>query len=250
MIFNVKGLSFQYPGRPVLDDVSFSLREGDCLAILGVNGAGKSTLLKCINKILKPHKGSVHLRENDIHDLVPRDLAKRMAYVAQKQEGARMTVFDSVLLGRKPYIEWDASERDLEIVQRAIESLDLQPYALRYMNELSGGEMQKVVLARALTQEPEVLLLDEPTSSLDLKNQLEVVHTVRSIAKKRQMTAIVTMHDLNLALRFADRFIMLRDGEIYAAGGREVITPQNVEAVYSVQVSVHVIDDMPVVIPV
>ncbi|MBA4603101.1 ABC transporter ATP-binding protein [Thermoactinomyces mirandus] len=250
MILSVEGLAFNYPSRSVIKDIKFSISKGDFLAILGVNGAGKSTLLKCINRILKPHTGTVFIKGEEAFKLGRRELAKRIGYVAQRNESIRSTVFDAVLLGRKPYIQWEASREDLEIAQDALKSLGLTEYALRYLNELSGGEQQKVVIARALAQKPELLLLDEPTSSLDLKNQFEVAKIIKKVVKEQQIAAVVTMHDLNLAIRFADKFLLLKDGKIFAAGGIEVMTPENIESVYSVPVKIDKIEDVPVVIPV
>lgn len=250
MILSVEGLTFKYPSRSVIKGINFSISKGDFLAVLGINGAGKSTLLKCINRVLKPHAGTVYIKGDEAFKLNRRELAKRIGYVAQRNESLRSTVFDAVLLGRKPYIQWEASQKDLEIVHEALKALDLTEYALRYLNELSGGEQQKVVIARALAQKPGLLLLDEPTSSLDLKNQLEVARIIKKVVRDQQMAAIVTMHDLNLAIRFADKFLLLKNGEIFAAGDIEVMTPENIESVYSVPVRISKIEDVPVVIPV
>jgi iron complex transport system ATP-binding protein len=134
-------------------------------------------------------------------------------------------------------------------VHRILALLELDAYSLRYLDELSGGELQKVVIARALAQEPDLLLVDEPTSNLDLKNQLEVVRIIKKVVKSQQIAAIVTMHDLNLAIRFADKFILLKDGTVFAAGGIEVMTPENVESVYSVPVTIEQFHTVPVVVP-
>ena len=250
MILSVEGLSFKYPSRSVIKDINFSISKGDFLAVLGINGAGKSTLLKCINRVLKPQAGAVFIKNDAAFKLTRRELAKRIGYVAQRNESIRFTVFDAVLLGRKPYIQWEASQNDLEIVHEALKALELEEYSLRYLNELSGGELQKVMIARALAQKPEILLLDEPTSSLDLKNQLEVAKIIKKVVKDRQMAAVVTMHDLNLAIRLADKFLLIKNGEIFAAGGIEVMTPKNIESVYSVPVRINKFDDVSVVIPV
>lgn len=250
MILSVENLAFEYPSRPVIRNISFSISRGDFLAVLGVNGAGKSTLLKCVNKILKPKTGAVYVENEDAFKLSRRELAKKIGYVAQRNETIGTTVFDAILLGRKPHIQWEASQNDLRIAHEALNALNLSDYSLRYLNELSGGEQQKVAIARALAQEPELLLLDEPTSSLDLKNQLEVAKIIKKVVKERQMAAAVTMHDLNLAIRFADKFLLLKSGEIYAAGGMEVMTPEIIENVYSVPVRVDQIADVPIVIPV
>jgi iron complex transport system ATP-binding protein len=238
MILNVQGIRFHYPGRPVLEEASFAVENGQVLAILGTNGAGKTTLLKCLNRILTPIAGTVLINEEPISTLSRNALAQKMGYVEQQRNGLRTTVFNTVLLGRKPYIRWDITQNDVEIASQALETLGLSDFALRYLDELSGGEQQKVIIARALAQEPEVLLLDEPTSSLDLKNQLEVLNLIRQISRERGIAAVVAMHDLNLALRFADRFILLKDKTVYAAGGSEVMTPDNIEAVYTVPVTI------------
>ncbi len=237
MILSVQDIKFNYPGRAtILEQVNFHVRPGEFVAVLGTNGTGKTTLLKCINRILKPTTGTVLLDEQSINKFSHNALAQRLGYVEQQRNGSRSTVFNTVLLGRKPYVQWDITQNDMEIANRALETLGLSDYAMRYLDELSGGELQKVVIARALAQEPEVLLMDEPTSSLDLKNQLEVLRIIREITEKRGISALVTMHDINLALRFADRFILLKNKHIFAAGGQEIITAENIEAIYAVPV--------------
>ena len=194
MILSVNELAFAYPSHSVLRGVNFSICKGDFLAVLGVNGAGKSTLMKCINRVLKPCAGAVFIRNDEAGKLSRREIAKRIGYVPQSQESVSTTVFDAVLLGRKPYIQWGASQGDLEITRRALKMLDLEEYSLRYLNELSGGEQQKVIIARALAQEPDLLLLDEPTSSLDLKNQLEVLRLIKGVVANQQV-AQWSVHD-------------------------------------------------------
>lgn len=238
MILNVEGLQFKYPSHTVLDDVSLSLEKGECLAILGTNGAGKSTLLKCIDKILKIEKGKINIDGIDYKNIKSRELAKKIAYVSQSSKISRMTVFDSVLIGRKPYIKWDVTEKDLNIVESTLKALKLEDYSLRYIDELSGGEVQKILIARALVQNPKILMLDEPTSNLDLKNQLEVISIIKNVVRTKNISAIVTIHDLNMALKLADKFILLKNGGVFASGGKEIITAENIEYVYSVTVKV------------
>ncbi len=250
MILTVQGIRFSYPGRPVLSDIGFAVERGECLAVLGTNGTGKSTLLKCLNRVLTPQAGTVLIGPDSVSRLGRNELAQKIGYVEQKREGSRCTVFDAVLLGRKPYIRWDVTKKDMEITEKAIESLDLSSFAMRYLDELSGGELQKVVIARALGQEPELLLMDEPTSSLDLKNQLEVLQIIRRVTEERGISAVVTMHDLNLALRFADKFLFLKNGSVFAAGGPEVVTPETIESVYSVSVAIQNYGSKSVVIPI
>ena len=249
MILNVQDIRFHYPGRPVLEKVSFAVKKGQVLAILGTNGTGKTTLLKCINRILTPAAGSVFVGDVPVAGLSRNTLAQQIGFVEQQRIGSRATVFNTVLLGRKPYIRWDITQHDMEIASRALETLGMADYALRYLDELSGGELQKVIIARALAQEPEILLMDEPTSSLDLKNQLEVLNLIRQISRGQGIAVVVAMHDLNLALRFADRFLLLKDKTIFAAGGPEVMTPENIESVYAVPVTIAAHNGSRVVIP-
>lgn len=249
MILSVEGLEFSYPSHKVLKDVTFSLEKGECLAILGTNGTGKSTLLKSINRILKPEKGTVTIDGDVVKTMKRTKLAQKIGYVSQSNQSFRTTVFDTVLIGRKPYIKLDVTKKDLDIVNKAIEIMELEEYSLRYIDELSGGEFQKVIIARALAQEPDILMFDEPTSSLDLKNQLEVINIIKKVVEDKGISAIVTIHDLNLALRFADKFILLKDGKIYAAGGMEIITPKNIEKVYSVPVTITKVENRSVIVP-
>lgn len=237
MILTVQDIHFQYPGRSVLEGINFSVEKGEILAVLGTNGTGKTTLLKSINRILKPVSGTVLIGRDSVSSLSRNALARKIGYVEQQRVGSRATVFNTVLLGRKPYIEWDITHQDMEIASQALETLGLSEYSLRYLDELSGGELQKVVIARALAQQPELLLMDEPTSSLDLKNQLEVLKLIRQITLERGIAAVVAMHDLNLSLRFADKFVLLKDKTIFAAGGQEVMTAKNIEEVYAVPVT-------------
>ncbi|CAB3289465.1 ABC transporter related protein [Methanocaldococcus lauensis] len=250
MILSIDGVEFSYKSRKILNNIKFEVERGEVVSILGVNGAGKSTLLKCINKILKPKRGTILIDNFDINKLDNHELAKKVGYVPQKAEGNYMTVFDAVLLGRKPHIKWEITDRDIEITYKVLKLLNLEDYALRYTNELSGGELQKVIIARALVQEPQILLLDEPTNNLDLKNQLEVMKIIRDISKSQNIASIVVMHDLNLALRYSDKFIMLKDGKIFAEGDRSIINPENIKAVYGVNAFVENIRGIPVVIPV
>lgn len=249
MKLEIKNLCFAYGSYEVVQDVSFSADEGDFVAVLGVNGVGKSTMLKCINKINRPNAGEILVESQPVSKLDNTELAQRIGYVAQNCQFSDGTVFDSVLLGRKPFIKWDVTAKDLEIVQQVLQLLSLEKFSMRNVIELSGGERQKVAIARALAQQTPVLLFDEPTSNLDLKNQLEVLHIIRDIVKRQHLTAVVTIHDLNLALRFANKFLAMVDGSVYSFGGIETITEQSIQEVYGVSASVITYDDHKVVIP-
>lgn len=246
----IENLSFRYPSRKVLQDIYLSLEKGDCLSILGTNGVGKSTLLKCINRILRQQSGKVIAMGEDIKSLSRNELAKRIGYVPQRNGFSSGTVFDAVLLGRKPYIKWDVTKDDLDIVHNVMKLLELEDFALRYVDQLSGGEVQKVAIARVLAQQADILMFDEPTSNLDLKNQMEVINIIKKIVKERQITAIVTMHDLNMSCRFADKFILMKGGKIFAAGDISIMTEENIRAVYGVSVVIRSHNNRPVIIPV
>jgi len=248
MMLRVEGVTFAYRSIPVLEGVDLSVDPGEFLAVLGNNGAGKSTLLRCIMRIVRPHTGAVYLDERDVHALRGSERARCIGHVPQRAETSHMTVYDAVLVGRTPHITWSARTRPPRGGARA-GRVGLEDLAMRPIDELSGGELQKTVIARALAQEPRVLLLDEPTSSLDLRNQLDVLATVKRVTSAQGVAVIAVMHDLNLALRFADAFCLLVDGRVHACGGREVITSENVSHVYGVPVSVTTIDDVPLVVP-
>ena len=166
------------------------------------------------------------------------ELARTVSYVAQKNELTHSTVFDCVLLGRKPYIKWSVSQEDLDICQKIMERVGLLPYQMRYVDELSGGELQKVMLARALVAQPKLLLLDEPTSNLDPKNQYEMMALVQSLAREQGFTVITVIHDLNLALRFCDKFYFLKAGVGYSYGTIDTVTPELLAAVYGIRAQV------------
>jgi iron complex transport system ATP-binding protein len=250
MILSVAGVHFQYPSRPVLKGVSFELPAGQILGVLGVNGAGKSTLLKCLNKILRPEKGCVLLDGKDLLEMDGNEVARTLGYVPQKYGEERLTVYDTVLLGRKPYIRWAAAETDFRIVERVLQIMHLEEYALRPVEELSGGEMQKVIIARALAQEPKILLLDEPISSLDLKNQLEVMELICRVVADQGLSAILAIHDINLALRFSDQLLFLKEGKVHAFVDPRAVTPGVVKEVYGVDVILQEVQGYPVVIAV
>ncbi|MBT0159245.1 ABC transporter ATP-binding protein [Candidatus Bathyarchaeota archaeon A05DMB-2] len=222
----------------------------EVLAILGPNGAGKTTLLKCINGLLKKKIGIIMVDEEDLSKLTKTEVAKRIGYVPQRAEVPKITVFDSVLLGRKPHITWDASTKDIQIAKDVVSRLGLDALSLKYIDEISGGELQKVQIARALVQEPKVLLLDEPTSNLDLCNQHRIMATLVDVVKRNDLAAIMTMHDLNLAMQYSDKFILLKEGKIFAAGSHEIITPKNIGAVYNLSVSVANYLGRPIIIPI
>ena len=238
-MMEIKNITYHYKGGPeVLKDVSFRVEPGQFLAILGNNGVGKSTLLKCFNHILKPDAGQVLLDGENLLSMSAREVAKRVAFVSQSVPSTQMTVHDVVMLGRKPYMKWGFTENDHHIVHDAMHRLDVEDMRGRFLNQLSGGEKQKVMLARALAQQPQVLLLDEPTSALDIQNQYQVLKIVRDICHTDNIIVVVVIHDLNLALRFCDRFLLLKDGEVFRYGDRSVLDSEALRQVYGVDAKV------------
>jgi iron complex transport system ATP-binding protein len=239
MILSVNGISFNYKSKKTLSNIEFKVNKNEIISILGPNGAGKTTLLKCINRILKPYKGTIFLNEENILNYSQNRIAQNISYVSQKTESNKLTVFDTILLGRKPHIQFNVGDKDLKIVQSIIKILNLENIALRYTEEISGGELQKVSIARALVQEPKIILMDEPTASLDLKNQQEILILITDISKFHEASTIMTVHDINTALRYSDRILFLKDGLIYAQIKPDEVNPEIIEEVYDVKVNIH-----------
>ena len=234
-MIEAKGICFHYKNCPVvLQNVDFQAEDGHFLAILGNNGAGKSTLLKCMNGILKPDAGSLLLDGEDLLTMPHRQVAQRVAFVAQTVASTQMTVHDMVMLGRRPYMGWSFSREDHDIVHAAMARLGLMDMRGRFLNQLSGGERQKVMLARALAQQPRLLLLDEPTRRSCMGVGGEGVGRGGELCRTEGLTAVVVIHDLTLALRFCDRFLLMRDGQVYRCGGLEVLDKTALREVYGV----------------
>ena len=247
-MIEVKNLSFAYGKREILRDVSFKAESGEIVGILGNNGAGKSTLVTCLNHILKPKSGKIILNGKDAETLSKRELAQYISYVAQKNEQTQTTVFDSVLLGRKPYIKWSIGQEDIAVCDDIIERVGLSEMKLRALDELSGGELQKVMLARALVQQPKVMLLDEPTSNLDPKDQYEMMKLVRQVADEKNITVLVVIHDLSLAMRFCDKFLLMKDGKVFIYGDKSVLNDENIYPVYGMHAYIEKLHGVDVVI--
>jgi iron complex transport system ATP-binding protein len=239
MKITVNNISFSYKSKQILSDIHFEIKPHEIVSILGPNGAGKTTLLRNINKILKPSSGSIMIDDSDLHSLTPQKIARLTSYVAQKPEASRLTAFDVILMGRLPYVNWNIREIDLMTVQSIIHSLHLESLALRYTDSMSSGEFQKVCIARALVQEPELILLDEPTSSLDLKNRQEILSMIQLVAETHELSVLMTLHDINTALRYSSRLIFLKSGKIYALMTPDEVTPEIIEEVYGVKVEIH-----------
>ncbi len=236
-MLEARNLAFSFRrNHPLLSDVSLQVQPGTFTAILGRNGCGKSTLLSLLTGARRPQGGEVLLDGVPLAQVDRRQRARKIAFVAQHSHGNRLTVFDSVLLGRRPFMDSAPTAEDRAIVARVLDELGLGGYALRYMDELSGGEYQTVVLARAFVQRTETLLLDEPTNNLDPANQQEVMALVARQVRDRGVGAAAVMHDINLALRYCDRFLFLKDGLVDAYGGTEAVTAEQVRRIYGIEV--------------
>ena len=235
-MIEVNSISFRYFGNWVLQDISFEVGKGEFIGLIGPNGSGKTTLLKILYRLLIPQEGDVLYEFVPLKKMNRRDIAKKIAVVAQEAYPLfPFRVIEVVLTGRSPYLGhlMFESERDLEIAKKAMEWTETLPISERSIDELSGGERKRVFIARALAQEPEVILLDEPTANLDIHHQIEFLDLILSLNRERGLTIIMASHDLNLASEFCDRLILLQKGRIYKMGSpAEVITRENIEQVY------------------
>ena len=249
MKLSVRDLDFSYGGRKVLDEISFDVEDNGIVSILGPNGVGKTTLLRCLCNLHRPQSGRIEVDGTDVLTLSGRDLAKHIGYVPQSSKPVRTTVFDTALIGRRPYMEWGVTKRDLEITADVLEALGLSDLSMRYADEISGGEYQKVQIARAMVQEPEILILDEPTNNLDIANQHITMHAILDAVSSRGMCTIMTMHDINLAVHYSDRFLFIKGGRVFAYGGPEIITEDLVRDVYGIESDVINHKGKPFVIP-
>jgi iron complex transport system ATP-binding protein len=236
MKIKIDGLGVNYGAHRALDNVSFEGNPGEVISVIGPNGSGKSTLIKCIAQVHRPSSGKVILNDADAAKMDPNEIARLIGYVPQNFHYLFFsTVMETVLLGRKPHIKWKVTQHDLDVVQQALDSMNIRNFAGKFMDQLSGGEKQKVYIARALAQEPELFLFDEPTSNLDLKHQIEVLEITRSLTKSRGASMIVALHDLNLAYSYSDTVIVLNKGKVHAFGKPlDVLTPETIREVYGV----------------
>ena len=242
-LLKIDGLICGYDNARVLKGITFTVKRGDFLGIVGPNGAGKTTLFRAITRTLKPWKGRILYCGEELSQISPRDLAKKVAVLPQILEVPfSFSVEDFVLMGRFPYLRRleRVSKSDLEIVKTAMVLTDVLELGERKFFELSGGERQRAILAQALAQEPELLLLDEPTSHLDIGHQVEILDLVRKLNREKKVTVIMVVHDLNLASEYCDRLILLKEGSIFKTGTPgEVLTYEIIEKVYNTLVIVH-----------
>ena len=238
---NISNLRFSYSDDAVvLDGISLDISNSQLISVIGPNGVGKSTLIHCLNKILSPTHGTVMIDGRPVKDYDIKELAKKVGYVPYSSSDTfPMTVVDTILMGRNPHRKWNSLKTDLKVAQEVMEMMDISHLALRPFNELSAGQHQRVMLARGLAQEPEILLLDEPTANLDIRHQMDVIRLLKNLSDKKGILVIMISHDLNIAAKYSDNIVMLSKGGVFAVGNpAEVITPENVKEVYGVDCNV------------
>ncbi|HSB04937.1 MAG TPA: ABC transporter ATP-binding protein [Thermodesulfobacteriota bacterium] len=239
-MIEVRSVFFRYHQDWVLQDISFRVEKGEFIGVIGPNGSGKTSLLKILYRLLVPQRGEVFYEENPLQQMDRAEIAKKVAVVPQETHSLfPFHVMEIVLMGRSPYLGhlMFETKKDLEIARKALEWTDTLSFSERPIDELSGGERKRVFIARALAQEPEVILLDEPTATLDIHHQIDFLERILDLNHEKGLTIIMASHDMNLASEFCDRLILLKGGKIDQVGTpREVITKENVERVYGCEV--------------
>jgi iron complex transport system ATP-binding protein len=238
VVLTIDGIDCSYGSVNVLKDVNFDVESGEFLGILGPNGSGKTTLLRSISRVLQPQRGLILIDNKEIYGMKSVDVAKQLAVVPQSTPVTfDFTALEVVLMGRNPHMPRFKmeSKEDLAIAKNSMELTRTWEFADRPVTELSGGERQRVIIARALTQEPKILLLDEPTTHLDISNQLEIMDLIKHLCETKKMLIVAVFHDFNLAARYCDSIILLKEGKIVAVGkSEETLTSENVRKVFSV----------------
>ncbi len=231
------GVDFNYGSSPILKSINLELEPSEILGILGPNGSGKTTLIRCINGILTPQQGSIMLDANEVSKMPQKEIAKNLGYVPQNAAAERNgpTVFEVVLMGRRPHIVWEFGEHDKEVAWNSMDEMNVKDLANSDFGTLSSGQAQRVLMARAIAQEAKILLLDEPTSNLDVKYQIDVMKAVHNLVHEKNLGACTIIHDLDLAMRFCDKTVLLNNGRIVAAGSTDsVLNSENIKSVYGV----------------
>ncbi|WP_315121784.1 ABC transporter ATP-binding protein [uncultured Clostridium sp.] len=236
---NTEDLYVGYENKVVVKDINIKLIKGENLCLLGPNGAGKTTILRTISKLLNPIKGTVYIEGENIKDIPNKELSKKMSVVlTNKFNGGLMTAFDVVAMGRYPYTGFFGylGKKDIEKISEALKTVSAKDIAKSYFDELSDGQKQKILVARALVQEPDVIVLDEPTTHLDIKHRLELIEILRKLTKERGITVILSLHEIDIALKSCDKVALVNQGRIIAYGRPEdVVDEKTIEELYEIK---------------
>ena len=249
-MLEIQNLRFRYSrrGPMVLDGVDLTLRDGEIGILLGKNGSGKTTLFKNILGIQKPASGSLRFDGEDLLRMNRRERARRIAYVPQSIHFGALSVFDTVLMGRVSYFGYKAGREDQAAVEAILRDMRLENYAARNVEELSGGERQKIAIARALAQEPRLLVFDEPTGNLDIANEQLIIEEARRVAAEKGIGILTSLHDLNQALDLGERFFFMKGGRIRHAGGSEIVTEDVIRETFDAEVRIMEIEGKKIII--
>lgn len=249
-MLKIENLHFNYGGssRDVLRGANLELSEGQVGILLGKNGSGKTTLFKSLLGIVKPKKGSITFRGENLLKLNRLQRARRIAYVPQDIQFGDLSVFDSVLMGRISYFGIRAGKEDLESVEQLLKDMGLMELAHRNVTELSGGERQKIAIARAMAQEPQLMVFDEPTGNLDIQSEQLIIREAKKLAQQKNIAVLASLHDLNQALALGDTFFFLKDGIVKYAGGKEIFTPEVIKDIFDADVELLKMDGKTVIV--
>ena len=249
-MLKVDNLHFRYSrhGNPVLNGASLELKQGEIGILLGKNGSGKTTLFKNILGIEKPKSGSIHFEGENLLKMNRRERARRIAYVPQHIHFGDLSVLDSVLMGRVSYFGMKASHEDYIAVEKILEDMELTNFASRSAEALSGGEKQKIAIARAMAQEPKLMVFDEPTGNLDIANEQLIIQEAKKLAREKNISILSSLHDLNQALYFGDKFFLLKNGQVKYAGGKEIITEEVIKDIFDIDIKIVEINNQKVIL--
>ena len=239
-MLEIKDITFRYSRRAplILDNINLTLEKGEIGILLGKNGSGKTTLFKNILGIEKPESGSISYDGKDLLRLSRRERAGYIAYVPQDIQYGDLTVYDTVLMGRMAYFGLRAGKEDEKITEEVLNDMGLTELASRNANELSGGERQKIAIARALVQEPKLLIFDEPTGNLDIANEQLILKEAKKVAKEKGIGILTSLHDLNQALDLGTKFFFIKEGKIVYSGGPEIVTKEVIKEIFNADVEI------------
>ena len=249
-MLSVEHVTFRYSrqGPDVLRGVNLELKPGEIGILLGRNGSGKTTLFQNILGILNPRSGSIRFEGEDLRTLSRAQRARRIAYVPQDIRFGALSVFDSVLMGRVAYFGMKAGQADYLAVERILRDMGLEDFAQRNVEELSGGERQKIAVARAMAQEPKLMVFDEPTGNLDIANEQQIITEAKRLAREKNIAILSSLHDLNRAMEFGDRFFFLKDGVVKYTGGKECFREDVLRDIFDIDVKIAQVDGQPVIL--